>query len=106
MTIDNKDKIEVRVTDRAVFPLAIFTAKLLTFPLGQAATNTIPKATLVAGFTIRMNKIVRIGKMKSWVVKPTKTALGKRRIFLKSSGFISNATPKSKKPKQIFRICS
>ena len=54
--------IAVRLTDNAVFPLAIEAMKLEILPPGQAATNIIPKAKLGLSCTIKINRKVSAGR--------------------------------------------
>ncbi len=69
-------EIDVSMTDKAALALAKWTAKLETFPPGQAAINTIPKAILAGGLKKRARRIVRIGNSNNCEIRPMIAILG------------------------------
>lgn len=94
----------VKLTDKAVFPLAKCDIKFEILPPGQAATKIIPNATLGVGCINDINKKVTAGKIKNCENIPISMALGFIAISLKCSTFISKATPNITRAKVIFII--
>jgi len=97
-----KVEIEVIKTDKAVFPLDRCTAKLDTFPPGQAAIKTIPKAMDGGTANRKVKPKVNIGNKINWEMRPIIGGLGDWSNCSKSFIFISKATPNIKNPKQKF----
>ena len=85
--------IAVRLTDKAVFPLAKCVMKFEMLPPGQAATMNIPKAMLGIGFMTKTNKKVMAVSTTNWLKTPTRIGLGFLSRRLKSVVEISNAIP-------------
>tara|TARA_B100000749_G_C18154546_1_gene353217 strand:- start:154 stop:579 length:426 start_codon:yes stop_codon:yes gene_type:complete len=94
----------VRLTDKAMFPLASAEKKLEILPPGHAATIIIPKAKLGLGSNIQMIMNVNIGRTTNWDNTPTKVPRGLANTILKSLGVSFKETPNMMMPRLIFRI--
>ena len=66
----------MRLTERAIFPLARDERKLETFPPREAATKVMPKATVGGGFNTKIKKKVNAGNIKKLEINPGRNDFG------------------------------
>ncbi len=67
------------------------------FPLGQDATSSMPSAMLGAGFRAIVSRNATAGSSSECAASPISVPRGAETMPLKSSNFMSSATPNSTK---------
>ena len=96
----------VIVTDRAVLPRAKLVRKFEMLPPGQHATRMMPSAMLGCGSSASVSAQAVAGSSRNCASMPISTALGADLMPLKSSHFMSSATPNMTKARMKFSATS